>query len=228
MIRRVFLAGCAAALAACALKDNSQQPSGAGTLHIVNAARLTGDVHIYIDGNDHGLLSVAHVGTATNIDGLHELEVRTGAGLAGFTFDFALAGTQAITVVVTDSSGGLNRAVMLDSNAVVPAGASKLRVGHFAKALGHIDVWRTQPDFGTPIRVAFPFPYGYTSNYVQSTPGDWKVLVSDTLPAGTPNAPMPDTLGMTAAIANPDGGSRTVIIVDGATPHTADFVVLVP
>lgn len=228
MIRRVFLAACAAALAACALKDDSQQPSGAGTLHIVNAARVAGQVHIYIDGNDHGLLAVADVGTATNIGGLHELEVRTGAGQTGFTFDFALAGTEAVTVVVTDSSGGLNRTVMLDSNAVVPAGSTKLRVGHFAKALGRIDVWRTQPDFATPTRVAFPFPYGFTSAYVQSTPGSWKVLVSDTLPTATPAAPMPDTLGMTAAIAVPDGGSRTVIIVDGATPHTADFVVIVP
>jgi hypothetical protein len=228
MIRRTFLAGCVLALSACALNNDNQQASGNGILHIVNAARQMGDLHIYIDGTDHGPLAVADVGTASGIGGLHVLEVRTGSGLPGFTYNFAIAGSEAITVVVTDSSGALNHVVLVDSNTVVPAGASKLRVGHFAKTIGPIDVWRTQPDYATPIRLAFPFPYGFTSNYVQSTPGDWKVLVSDTIPAATPTAPMPDTLGMTAAITVPDGGSRTVIIVDGATPHTASFVVMVP
>ncbi len=59
-------------------------------------------------------------------------------------------------------------------------GKSKLRVVHLAGTAPQVDIWRTQPDYQTPIRVMFPFPYGAESSYLQSDPGTWTVFVTST------------------------------------------------
>lgn len=125
-------------------------------------------------------------------------------------------------MVALDSAGVLGTADFGDSNAVVPAGATKLRVAHFAQAAAPIDIWRTQPDYGTPIRIQFPFDYQDVSPYLQSTVGDWQVFVSTTV--SDIGDPIPDTLGMTSQFPVPDGESRSVVVVDDGDGGVALYV----
>ncbi len=203
----------AALLLSC---DSGNAPSDLGTgsqLTVINGATQAGTVKLYVDDRFVGNVSVAQTTGGVDLSpGHHKLEVRRNSGAAGFVSQLDLAQGAGLVLVALDSAGLLRSAVLDDSNTVVPAGATKLRVAHFAQAAGNIDIWRTQPDFGTPIRIMFPFDYHDTSPYVQSTPGDWEVLVSTAI--STPTGPMPDTLGSTGPIAIADGDSRTVLVVD--------------
>jgi len=93
-----------------------------------------------------------------------------------------------------------------------------------ASAAAPISIWRTQPDYGTMIRVQFPFPYRAVSPYLQSTPGDWRVMVSSetNVPA---TVPMPDTLADSGPIAVGTGTSKTVVIVNAVGGGVAVVVV---
>jgi len=74
------------------------------------------------------------------------------------------------------------------------------------------------------IRVQFPFNYRDLSPYLQSTPGDWRVMVSSENNAlGT--VPMPDTLANSGTIAVADGASKTVVIVNATGGGVAVVVV---
>jgi hypothetical protein len=182
-------------------------------LTMINGASQSGTVTIFIDNMLVGALGVAEVKRNISLSpGGHDLKLQGNNGTTGFTSHIDLADGGDLTIVALDSAGHLRSAELIDSNTVVPAGATKLRVAHFAETAGNIDIWRTQPDYGTPIRLMFPFNYQEISPYVQSTPGNWQVLVSTAI--STPTGPMPDTLGMTSPILVPDGESRTVLVVD--------------
>lgn len=213
MIRPSAVIAAAALLLSC---DSGSAPSnlGAGSLlTLINGATQAGTVKLYVDDAFVGNVSVAQTTGGVDLSpGHHKLEVRRTSGAAGFVSQVDLAAGAGLVLVALDSAGLLRSAVLDDSNTVVPAGATKLRVAHFAQAAGSIDIWRTQPDFGTPIRIMFPFDYHDISPYVQSTPGDWEVLVSTAI--SNPTGPMPDTLGVTGPIAIADGESRTVLVVD--------------
>ena len=144
--------------------------------------------------------------------GTHQLELRRADGSGAVARQVTLAAGVSMTIVAWDSLGLLRPAVLEDSNSVVAPGKSRLRVAHFAGSAGPIDIWRTQPDYDTPIRIMFPFDYGEVSPFVESTPGAWRVLVSTAIAA--PTAPMPDTLAMSDAIMAGDGEARTVVVVD--------------
>ena len=73
---------------------------------------------------------------------------------------------------------------------------------------GSIEIWRTQPDFSTGTHIMTPFPYKATSPYLQSTPGPWEVYVT---PAGGTTK-----LATTGVVNVPDGGRRTVVLLDSA------------
>jgi hypothetical protein len=121
-----------------------------------------------------------------------------------------------VVVVALDSAGKVTPSVLADTGAIVPAGATKLRVAHMASNAPNIDIWRTQPDFATPIRIQFPFPYRAESPYLQSTPGTWVVMASHLTTSTSPLPPMPDTLASSGPIAIPAGASRTIVIVNAA------------
>ena len=184
-------------------------------LHVVNAATSGGAVTVYVDGGQLSLaIAPATSSSALTVTpGTRTLELRTAGGL-GFTRSVVFAANANVVAIGLDSAGGVTPEVLSDTNAVVPAGASKLRVANMAQDAGPIDIWRTQPDYSTPIRVEFPFPYRAESPYLQSTPGDWRIFVSDTVPVATPNAPMPDTLADSGPISVSDGTSATVVVVD--------------
>lgn len=203
-------------LLACVAGCGSDQsgPGGAGAhLSVVNAAAAAGTLKVYVDGSFAGDVGAAAAGAAVEVDpGAHEVMVRPATGADGFTRNVTVAAGRSLTLVSYDSLGLLRPAVLEDSNATVAAGASKLRVAHFAAAAGAIDIWRTQPDYATPIRIMFPFNYRDVSPYVASTPGAWRVLVSTAI--ADPAGPMPDTLAMTGSLTVGDGEARTVVVVD--------------
>ena len=119
-----------------------------------------------------------------------------------------------VTVLTVDSSTVLNPWVLSDTNAAVPVGRSKLRVVHFAENAGPIDIWRTQPDFGQYITFQFPIVAREVTPYVESDPGDWRVLVSTETRDSNAIPVLADTLLETNPITVPAGQSRTVLILD--------------
>jgi len=219
-----------AALAACG-DDTLTVNLGTGSrLNFVNGSRQSGSVNLFIDGELVGTNGAGNLQRSVELaPGSHIVEVLPVTGGIGFTRTVNFSAGDNITIVAWDSVVGPNTfvrpAILLDTGAVVPAGASKLRVAHYASYEGDIDIWRTQPDFTDPVRVAFPISTGFVSSYIQSTPGNWRVMVS-TAASGS-NPPMPDTLANSGVIAIPDGQSRTVVVLDKA-PVGLEIVVVNP
>ena len=226
MNRRLAAATLLAALAGCHV-GGPPETTGTGRVLILNGARSAGALRVYLDGQAQGRIDLGNVGTIGQIGGSHTLEIRRGDNSASHVRALDVDSFETVSLVVFDSVGVLTSYALSDTGAIVPAGSSKLRVAHFAGAAPPIDVWRTQPGTPTPTRVVFPFAYLTESAYVQSTSGVWRVMVSDTVPAATPSASIPDTLAITQPISIPSGSSRTVVVIDGQ-PGGVYLIVLNP
>ena len=220
------LTALAAALTAC--DTNPSQPFGAtATMQFINGAS-SGSVNVLVDGSQvlsnvpSGALSQALIPV-----GSHAVVVQKVGGAMSVAATASFTAHRGLIVVALDSSGALNPRVLADTGSIVPAGATKLRVAHLAKNATPISVWRTQPDFGTAIRIQFPFHYQDVSPYLQSTPGSWNVMISsEVLASGSP--PMPDTLALTGLVAVADGFSKTVVVLDGPAAGTVKLIVVDP
>lgn len=211
-ILRILLAPLAL-LAACTNLGVVDLPSGATSgFRVVNAT--SGVVTAFVDGEAIGTnLAAATVSTTFPVAaGAHTIQLQR-SGAPGFPRAIAAPTGGTLTIVGLDSAGGITSAVLSDTNAIVPAGATKLRVAHMASLAGPISIWRTQPDFASPTRVQFPFPFRDVSPYLQSTPGDWRVMASSE-DNTVGSVPMPDTLANSGLITIVDGTSRTVVLVD--------------
>ncbi len=201
----------ALALIALVAACESKNPVAAGrplaSLQVVNGA-AGGAVNLLLDGQ----VAVANVPSGGYAlgkvsAGTYVLETRRATGgVAGLQRSITLDSGDTHTVVVIDSSSVLNPYDLTDTNAIVPPGASKLRVAHFASTAAQITIRRTQPDWATPIEIMIPFPYRAVSPYMQSAPGAWSVIVS--------HGGQADTLATTGNIAVGDGQRRTVVLVD--------------
>ena len=116
---------------------------------------------------------------------------------------------------VRSSSGALSSVALDDTNSVVPSGATKVRVLHMAANAGTLQVYRTQPDYQTPISWQFPFTYQAAPNslsapFYQSTVGTWEIHIWQT-PAdasGWGAAPIKLVIPLTS------GQKKTVLILD--------------
>ncbi|MEO7769530.1 MAG: DUF4397 domain-containing protein [Gemmatimonadaceae bacterium] len=139
--------------------------------------------------------------------GIHQLELTTATGTSAAVLVESVTG-QTATAVAVPNGASLSASVLADTGSVVPAGKSKLRVGHFASGGQAVEFWRTQPDFQTPVHIMTPFAYQATSPYLQSDPGNWEVFV--TAPGGTAK------LATTGPVNVPSGERRTVVLVDSA------------
>jgi hypothetical protein len=226
----IVLAGLAVAVG-CSdpVANNTINQQVTGNLKFVNG--YNGPVNVLVDGVP--VMSNVALGAAAGADvgnGQHAIQLQPVGGSAG-TSNLVTFGAANFTafLVASTVSGQPQANFLLDTNAIVPAGATKLRVGNFAAsaAVTPISIWRTQPDFQTPIRIQFPFPYQTTSPYLQSTTGDWRIMVSHEDNTGG-SVPMPDTLANSGLISVPSGESRTVIVTDGATAGTFKIVVIDP
>jgi len=207
------------AIGAC---GGSDQPtaccsSNPNTLRVVNAFTLPVDV--LIDGSVViPSLAPGAIDTAAAGAGSHNLSLRpVGPGVASSRSISTASGALSTVAAVRSSSGALASAVLDDTNSVVPAGATKVRVLHLAPNAGTIQVYRTQPDFQTPVSWQFPFTYQadptpLSAPFYQSTVGTWEIHVWQT-PAdstGWNTAPIKIVLPLQS------GEKRTIMILDKA------------
>jgi hypothetical protein len=228
MNARHFVPVLALALFAACGGNDATSPVNNPTGNFRFVSGVHGSVNVLVDGTP--VLTNVALGQYVGVDvasGQHTVSIQKVGGGSSAGGLVTMSGTTHALVIGSESGGTLTSNVLLDTNAVVPAGATKLRVAHFAAAAVPITAWRTQPDYGTMIRVQFPFPYNAVSPYLQSTPGDWRVMISsETNTAG--DVPMPDTLADSGVIPVASGTSRTVVVVDGATAGSVKLVVVEP
>jgi hypothetical protein len=191
--------------------------NGCPQLRVVHSAVSVAAVDVIL--NDEVQIEGLAVGMVSSYIALAPGEWAVGFRPSGSTADpprtmMTFASGDRVTVLTVDSSTVINPWVLSDTNAVVPANRSKLRVVHFAENETPIDIWRTQPDFGQYITFQFPIRPREVTPYMESDPGDWRVLVSTEArdPGGIPV--LADTLLETAPIPVATGQSRTVLILD--------------
>jgi len=168
------------------------------------------DVDLLIDGEVHA--SNVAIGAVTLLDlpvGARDIAVReAGSSAATSLTTQVMAHATAPIAALRGSGGALVVRALEDSSAVVPPDATKLRVLHLAARAGEVQVWRTQPDYQTPIRWAFPFVYNSVNSYYQSSPGTWEVRV------WTDSATSWTTAVNAARLTLLGGGKKTVAILD--------------
>jgi hypothetical protein len=189
--------------------------TGSNSIRVVNAFTLPVDV--LVDGSVViPSLTPGAVDTAAAADGSHSLSLRpVGPGVASTRSITTASGALSTIAAVRSSSGTLGSAVLDDTNSVVPAGATKVRVLHLAPNAGTIQVYRTQPDFHTPVSWQFPFDYQadptpLSAPFFQSTVGTWEIHVWQT-PADSTGW---DTAPIKIVLPLQSGEKRTVIILD--------------
>ena len=190
---------------------------GAGnpSLRIVNA--FTGPVDVLIDGSlALASLPAGSIGTALATSGGHTLMLRPAGTTASTSQSIITSKGSLSTIAVVRSSGGaLASAVLDDTGSVVPAGATKVRVLHMAPSAGVLQVFRTQPDFPTPVSWQFPFTYQsqpdpLSAPFYQSTVGSWEIRVWQT-PVGATGW---DAALLKIVIPLNSGEKKTVLLLD--------------
>jgi hypothetical protein len=191
-------------------------PSG---LVVVNGFGVPVDVTV--DGHSvASALAPGEVARAAITPGMsHTVSLRvTGVGTTSdVSFMAGATGAPAAAVAALRLGGGtLSAQSLTDTNAIVPAGATKMRVLHLAANAGEVQVWRTQPDFMTPIRWAFPFTYNTANVYYQSAVGTWDVRIwTDTSTYAPGNMTPWAALALDQMqVALTSGARGTVAIVD--------------
>ena len=213
---RPLLLPALASAALVAVACGEQDPAGPGAptdaaVRVVNATQSPLDV--LVDGTValRGL-PVASVSEKLPVAaGARRVQLRTSAGASTELSVNAVTGQALTAAAVANTTGALAAQVLADSGATVPAGKSKLRVTHLAASgASAVEIFRTQPDFQTPIRIMTPFAYRETSPYLQSDPGTWEVFVA---PAGSSGSPK---LATTGPVVVPSGERRTVVLLDSA------------
>ena len=169
-----------ALVSACKESATSVQPPAAEGVRIVNA--YTQPVDVLVDG-----ALVASSITPSQIDsvpqaaGAHTVALRVSGTTASVSVSITTETGALRTVIALRSGSTLSATALEDTNAIVPAGATKVRVLHLAPNAGEIQVFRTQPDWSTPIEWQFPFLYDsaladpLAHPYMQSTVGTWDI-----------------------------------------------------
>ena len=207
-----------ALLSACGNDTVTGTPGGdRPALRVVNA--LTTPVDVLLDGSVviSGLPAGA-IDTALSASGSHTLALRTvGGGPAPSASQTVTVSDGALSTiaVLRAANGSVSSTFLDDTNNIVPAGKTKLRVLHFASNAGTLQVFRTQPDYQQPIAWQFPFTYQADPNslsapFYQSTPGTWEVRIWQT-PAdasGWASAPVKVLVPLAS------GEKRTIVILD--------------
>lgn len=205
---------------ACSDYGSPTYGGGNALLRIVQSAASPAAVQIRWKGQPIGTsLAPGGVSALLNIaPGTALLELNPTGGGTASSRTLTLTDGGRYTIITQDSSGVVVPQLLSDTNAIVAAGKSKLRVIHSATQAPAIDIWRTQPDFPDLIRVMFPFAYQAASPYLESDPGDWSVVVT---PEG-----QTDTLYSSGPITVPVGKLVTVVIIDSSAAGGVKGVVI--
>ena len=206
----ILAAGCENASTLCC--GPLQQQS---SLRVVNA--FTTPVDVLIDGNVvASSVAAGSISLTSPSTGAHTLSLRTTGTTTAVSQSITTAsGTLNTIAVVRTSAGALATAVLDDTNSVVPAGATKVRVLHLAPNAGTLQVYRTQPDYQTPVSWQFPFTYqsnptSLSAPFYQSTAGTWEIRIwqAPADASGWANAPIKVVLPLNS------GDKRTIMILD--------------
>ena len=208
--RWLGLAGGMLALGMACSDSSTDEGNGGPTADLVavQALQSAATVRVTIGGNPVLTLSPGVTSAVVSIPaGTRSLQLQPSGGTAaGSTRTVTFEAGQRYLLVAADSSGVAIPSVLADTNAIPVAGKSKLRVIHAAGLAPAIDIWRTQPDFPTLIRVMFPFDFNAVSPYLLSDPGDWSIVVT---PEG-----QTDTMYATGSFTVGDGKLVTVVVMD--------------
>jgi hypothetical protein len=149
-------------------------------IRIVNA--YTQPIDVLVDGAI--VASSVPAGQLDSVQqgaGAHTVAFRASGTTASVSVPLTTAAGTFRTIAVVRSGATLAASALDDTNAVVPTGATKVRVLHLAPNAGEIQVFRTQPNWGTPIEWQFPFLYDsarvdpLANPYLQSTVGAWDI-----------------------------------------------------
>jgi hypothetical protein len=215
--RRALLLSLIAAVAGC---DTSPMVGaccslGQARLRVVNA--YTTPVDVLIDGTVVASgLAAGGIDTITTSLGTRTLALRqAGTTVTSSQSVTIAAGALPTVAALRASTGAVSSTVLDDTNSVVPANATKLRVLHFAPNAGTLQVYRTQPDFPTPVSWQFPFTYqpdptSLNAPFYQSTVGTWEVHIWQT-PA---DASGWNTAPLKLLVPLAGGEKRTIVILD--------------
>lgn len=189
--------------------------SNPNTLRVVNAFPMPVDV--LIDGSVViPSLLAGVIDTAAAGSGPHSLTFRpVGPGVASTRSITTVSGALSTVAAVRSSTGALASTILDDTNSVVPAGATKVRVLHLAPNAGTLQVYRTQPDIPNPANWQSPFTYqaditAASAPFLQSTVGTWEIHVWQTPADSTGWATAPIKVVLTLK----SGEKRTVVILD--------------
>jgi hypothetical protein len=221
MKRRLALSLSAALSFAAACGDSGTDPNGGTkpTATLVLVMAVPEDVLVRIaHGARFYMQSGAVSGQIAVPSGNVRVSLAAGPTLIGTVRIVTFEAGRHYILVATDSTGVVVPWIYGDSNATPVAGKSKLRVIHAAGLAPPVDIWRTQPDWPTPIRIMFPFPFGAMSPYLLSDPGDWSIVVT---PEG-----QTDTLFATGSFTVGDGKLVTVVVMDSTATGGVSAIVI--
>lgn len=217
-IRAIFIV-LAGGLAACDTNPTGARccSLGAPAVRVVNA--YTTPVDVLIDGTVAATgLAAGAIDTVSAAAGTHTISLRqSGTSTVASQSFTAASGALSTVAALRSTSGSVSTTILDDTNNVVPSGATKLRVLHFAPNAGVLQVYRTQPDFPTPVSWQFPFTYqpdptSLSAPFFQSTVGTWEVRVWQT-PA---DASGWSTAPLRIQVPLASGEKKTIVILDKA------------
>jgi hypothetical protein len=190
---------------------------GATSVRVVNG--YTTPVDVLIDGKvAAAALAAGAIDTVSAASGAHTIALRqSGSSVSSSQSVTTASGALPTVAALRSSTGVVSTTTLDDTNSVVPAGATKLRVLHFAPNAGTLQVYRTQPDFPTPVSWQFPFTYQsdpstLSAPFYQSTVGAWEVRIWQT-PA---DASGWDAAPVKVVVPLASGEKKTIVILDKA------------
>ncbi|MBI3789868.1 MAG: DUF4397 domain-containing protein [Gemmatimonadetes bacterium] len=192
---------------------------GAGGVQVVNGYGASVDVLVDGTVQANAMANGDVLVMPSLAPGSHIIGIRPTASATLATIGIIVSSTAANSIAaIRPAPGAISAVSLTDTNAVVPTGATKMRVLHLAPLAGEVQVWRTQPDFMTPIRWAFPFTYNTANVYYQSTPGDWEVRIwTDTVTYAKGDASAWPVAWLDRQVVTLGNGQRgTVAIMDKA------------
>jgi hypothetical protein len=179
----LFLLSAVAAMAACSDSTSPGATGGNtdGRLQVIPGVAAFAAVDVVVDGQTK--LTNAAYGVPTSAIALslgqHLVKVVPAGAVAsagGTTVTLRAGDTTRVVVIGTASDP--TPVALGDTGATPVPGKGKLRVSHLAANAPPIDVYRTQPDFGTFVKFMDPFPYQAASPFIESTPGNWVIRVT--------------------------------------------------
>lgn len=202
----LLLVSAVAASACSSTTEDQSHPTA--TVRVINAT--SGPLDVIVDGRTVATgIPIASVSTNLEVSaGTHQLQLKPASGDPVALSVQSTAGQAVTAAAYPGMQSSVDATVLVDTGAIVPAGKSKLRVVHLAAGASGIEIWRSQPDFQTPVHIMTPFPFQATSPYLQSTPGAWEVFVT---PTGGSNK-----LATTGQVQVPSGQRRTAVLMDSA------------